>query len=633
MSLTVKGLTKSFGPRILFEDVGFTIARGERVGLIGPNGAGKTTLLKILIGEDIPDRGVVEVARSTMGYLAQSHDDPGDRTIFEEALLASPAVLRLRHEKTELEAAMGTTTNDHAIHALAERYHQLLTSYEQVDGYAYEGRVGRVLKGIGFAESRWEQLVATLSGGERSQLELCKLLVEEPPMLLLDEPTNHLDLPAVEWLEGYLQSYPGALLIVTHDRYFLDTVCTRILELANGRIESYTGGYLKYMTQKAERMAQQTKLAERQLEEIAKLTRFINRWRADSKRSRQAKSREKRRAKIEVVAVDKDARRDLALVFQQSQPSWARVLDIAELKRQFGDRVLFDDVNFTVERGEHLAIIGRNGAGKTTLLKMIAEESAPDGGTIQWGGQTDVAYFAQTRVEFDPGMTVFTALSDAHPHLTPQQCAALLGAVGFASDERSRPMELCSGGEKSRVALAILLASKSNVLLLDEPTNHLDILAREALEEALEDYPGTVICVSHDRRFIDRLADKLLNVENGKARLILGNYSHWQWVRQQEEAAAKAKATAPSVTNDTRSPSRPSTKKSSGGKSIKPRWTLDEVIEAVDRLERLIAVLHERLAEPDLHRNFRAVQEVQEQLAIRAAELATWMQRLDEVGG
>ncbi|HYE78094.1 MAG TPA: ABC-F family ATP-binding cassette domain-containing protein, partial [bacterium] len=610
MSLTVKGLTKSYGPRTLFQDVSFGLGKGERVALIGPNGAGKTTLLKILAGLEEADSGSVEKPRTgfALGYLAQVQHDPGARTVFEEAMRASPRILELRHEKQRLEAAMGEAHGEDEVHRLADQYHQLLTQYESVDGYAYEGRVSRILKGMGFAEERWNRPVASLSGGERSQLELCKLLVEEPPLLLLDEPTNHLDLEAVEWLEGFLKTYGGAILVVTHDRYFLDAVCTRIVELAFGQVDSYAGGYERYLEQKAERVVLQQRAYEKQQDEIEKLTRFINRWRADAKRHKQARGREKKLSKMERIGAPTQHSRDLALMFQQAQPSWTRVLEVEGLTKRYGERTLFQNVTFSLDRGERMAIVGRNGAGKTTLLRLLMDREPYDAGRIEWGGQTEVGYFSQARVEFPEGATVFSAVAEAHRHLTRQQVAALLGAVGFNASEWERPIAQCSGGEQSRAALAILLASRSNVLLLDEPTNHLDILAREALEEALEVYPGTVIFISHDRRFIDRLADKLLVIQGSRTRTVLGNYAHWQWVQQQEAAPA------PMSNGDGRAKvAKP--KPASTPKASKPKWTLEMIVEEVDRLERQIADYHAQLADPALHRDYKQAQAVQESLA------------------
>lgn len=628
MSLTVKNLAKRFGPRVLFSGVTFGLGKGERVALIGPNGAGKTTLMKIIAGQEEAEEGLIEKPKtgSALGYLAQSLQFEAGRTLFEEALEASPDILHLRQEKLALEEAMGKESDAAVIHDLADRYSALLQRYDALGGYAYEGRVARVLKGMGFAESRWEQPVETLSGGEGSQLELCKLLVEEPPLLLLDEPTNHLDIEAVEWLEEYLQSYPGAILLVSHDRYFLERVCTRVLELAHGRIDSYTGGYEKYLEQKAERLTLQQKTYERQQAEIAKLTRFINRWRADSKKATQAKSREKARAKIEVTEVDRPDLRDLALVFQQGQPSWHEVLTVENLAAQIPGRTLFEGVSFRVDRGERLVIIGRNGAGKSTLLKMLIQGSGQSAGDMHWGGQTELGYFAQVREEFPPEASVFESLGAAHPHLTKQQVASLLGAVGFTGAEWERPVGQCSGGEQSRLALAILLASKANVLLLDEPTNHLDLIARESLEEALEAFPGTVICISHDRRFIDRMADKLLLVDGAKTRLIHGNYSHWVWQRAQEALANQPQSAA---TRPARPASRPAGSAGSSKNGQKSGPNLETVIEEIDRLEREIAACHEALGDPELYKNHLDAQEVQQKLKVLEEDLATWMVRLD----
>jgi len=632
MTLTVKSLAKRFGPRLLFSDVSFGLGKGERVALIGPNGAGKTTLIKIIAGQEESDGGFIEKPKTgaALGYLAQAVEYTSEHTLFEEAMQASPEILKLRHEKIELEEAMGSTTDNAAIHNLADRYSALLTRYEALGGYAYEGRVSRVLKGMGFAESRWEQQVKTLSGGEGSQLELCKLLVEEPPLLLLDEPTNHLDIEAVEWLEEFLQSYPGAILMVSHDRYFLEKVCTRVLELAHGRIDGYTGGYEKYLEQKAERLTMMQKTFEKQTAEIAKLTRFINRWRADSKKATQAKSREKARAKIQVKAVERPELRELSLVFQQGQPSWNEVLEVEDLAASFPGRTLFEGVSFRVDRGERLALIGRNGAGKSTMLKILINSYGQAAGTITWGGQTELGYFAQVREEFPPDRSVFESLMAAHPRLTKQQTAALLGAVGFSSEEWERPVGQCSGGEQSRLALSILLASKANVLLLDEPTNHLDLIARESLEEALEAFPGTVIFISHDRRFLDRIADKLLMVDGPRTRVIYGNYSHWVWLRSQEEAAANSQAVSDRAVAKGKKP--PSQSNGAAQKSKKHQFNLDTIIEEIDRLEREVSRYHEQFADPRLHKNHQQAFAVKQMLTQIEAELGTWMERLDALG-
>lgn len=629
MALTVKGLAKRYGPRLLFQEVTFGLGQGERAALIGPNGAGKTTLLKIIAGLEEAEAGTVEKPRtgSALGYLAQQVDYAPGRTVFEEALQASPRILALRQEKTALEEAMGTAASDAEIHTLAERYQQLLAQYEAQDGYAYEGRVARILRGMGFPEQVFGQEAASLSGGEASRLELCKLLVEEPALLLLDEPTNHLDIESVEWLEEYLQSYPGAILLVTHDRYFLERACTRILELDHGQVTAYSGGYARYLEQKAERLALQQKQYAQQQREIARLTRFITRWRADSIRSRQAKSREKALARMERVTIERPEVRELSLLFQQEQPSWTEVLTVEQISAQAGERVLFRDLSFQLERGDRLAIVGRNGAGKTTLLRRIVQAAQGGDAAIRWGNQTDVGYFAQAREEFDPEATVFGGVAAAHPQLRHEQVAALLGAVGFSPGEWERPLAQCSGGERSRAALAILLASRSNVLCLDEPTNHLDLLAREALEEALEAYPGTLIFISHDRTFMDRLAGKLLVLDGERTRLILGNYSHWVWQRSQ----AAGEVARMEQTAARKAPVRRPAAGGGGKKESRPRWTLEAIIEEVDRLERAIADVHMQLGDSELYKNHKNVQDVQGKLQELEDELALWMARLDEL--
>ena len=545
--IQLSSLTKSFGDRVLLESVSWQIDDRERVGLSGPNGAGKTTLLKILAGLEDPDAGqVIKPSGLTVGYLPQDGLVHSGRTLLDEAGLAFKPLLDMRAEIAALEDRLADDTVAESEHAaMLTRYSELQEAFRRQEGYSIDLKITTVLRGLGFSPEDLDKPSETFSGGWQMRIALAKLLLGRPGLLLLDEPTNHLDLEARNWLEEYLAEYPHAVILVSHDRFFLDAVVTRITEIGLRTLTDYTGNYTDYLREREARMEQLRQRKREQDDEVARMEAFINRFRYQATKAAQVQSRIKMLDKIVPIEIPPERKR-VHFSFPPCARSGRTVLDLRGITKSYGARRVFDRANLHIERGDRIALIGPNGSGKSTMMRMLSGVEAPDSGTRTEGHQVITQYFAQDEAtRLDPTLTVYQTLAgDAPIHMVPN-IRNILGGFLFSGDDVDKPVRVLSGGERTRLAVARMLLRPSNTLLLDEPTNHLDLDSKDVLLEALEDFGGTLIFVSHDRYFVDKLATKVVDIGHGQALLYPGNYEEFLWSRRERAAAATA-ASAPS---------------------------------------------------------------------------------------
>jgi ATP-binding cassette subfamily F protein 3 len=529
--IQLQNLTKSFGDRVLLDHVTWQITDRERVGLCGPNGAGKTTLLRMMAGLDEPDSGaVLKPSALTVGYLPQDGLTHTGRTVFEEASNAFGALLAMKDEMHALEARLGDEAIPEAEHdAMLARYSDLQDRFRIGDGYSIELKTSTVLQGLGFTPADFDCRTETFSGGWQMRLALAKLLLGQPNLLLLDEPTNHLDLEARNWLETFLVAYPYAVILVSHDRFFLDTVVTRIADLTMRTLTDFHTNYSGYLIEHHERIEALRKAKHEQDEEVARVKMFIDRFRYQATKASQVQSRIKMLEKVVPIEVPPE-RKKIHFTFPSCAKSGRTVLELKHVRKAYGDLVVFKDLNLHLERGDRIALVGHNGAGKSTLMRMLSGEEAPDSGQRVEGHHVVTQYFAQDEAtRLDPAPTVYETLASGSPNDMVPAIRNILGGFLFSGDDVYKRVKVLSGGERTRLAVARMLLRPSNTLLLDEPTNHLDLDSKEVLLDALIDYGGTLIFVSHDRYFVERLATKIIDVGNGEAIVYPGTYREFLW--------------------------------------------------------------------------------------------------------
>jgi ATP-binding cassette subfamily F protein 3 len=566
-------LSKAFGDRTLFDSVTWQISDGDRVGLCGPNGAGKTTLLRMLAGEEEIDSGqVVKPAALEVGYLPQDGLIHAGRTLYQEASMAFAPLLEMKAEMHALEERLGDRSIPEDEHnAMLERYSDLQDQYRLRDGYSMDLKLATVLGGLGFSRDDWQRPTETFSGGWQMRLALAKLLLARPDLLLLDEPTNHLDLEARNWLEEFLLAYPHAVILVSHDRYFLDAVVTRIADLNFRTLTDYPGTYSHYLEESQARIERLREEKRIQDEEVARMKMFIDRFRYQATKAAQVQSRIKMLEKVTPIEVPPERKR-VHFNFPASAKSGRTVLNLEHVSKAYGDIVVFRDLSLHIERGDRIGLIGRNGAGKSTLMRMLSGVEAPDHGARHAGHNVVMEYFAQDEAALlEPEPTVYETLFKGSPeHMVPA-IRNILGGFLFSGDDIYKRVGVLSGGERTRLAVARMLLRPSNVLLLDEPTNHLDLDSKDVLLDALIDYGGTLIFVSHDRYFIDRLATKIIEVGGGEGILHLGTYEDlvWRKARAAEAAAAPA-ATEPAAATGPATTARGTTARENAGGAPRP---------------------------------------------------------------
>ncbi len=542
MILSCQGIHKAFGESVILDDASFHIEEYEKAALVGPNGAGKSTLFKVIAGKLDADRGSVALAKDkTIGYLAQHQDwDGHGGTVYEELKTAKAPLIEAERKIRRIEQELKHLSGSELENRL-ETYNRLVSWFEQENGYAYESEIAGVLKGLGFCEDAFSKPVSTLSGGQKTRIALGKLLLTEPDILLLDEPTNHLDLNSTAWLETYLLNYPGAILIVSHDRYFLNRVVTKVVEIERGNVMVYPGNYSDYAARKQKIREARLKEYVKQQQEIRHQEAVIEKLRSFNREKsiRRAESREKMLGRIQPLEKPAEANTDIHLRLEPAKKSGNDVLRVCALSKSFPPHILFQDASFEIRRGEHVAIIGDNGTGKTTLLKILNQVLPADAGSFTLGANVQIGYYDQEHHILHMEKTIFEELSDDYPDLTDTKIRNVLAAFLFTGDDVFKRIRDLSGGERGRVSLAKLMLQDANFLILDEPTNHLDIPSKEILERALNDYTGTVLYVSHDRYFINQTATRILELANHTFVNYIGSYDYYL-EKKEERAAAHA---------------------------------------------------------------------------------------------
>ena len=522
---------KRFGPKILFEDLNWLITTRERAGLVGANGTGKSTLLKVLAGMESLDYGTFSSTKGIRsGYLPQDGLTLSGRSVFAECMSVFAELRDIEREMEELTHKMAEIDPaGEEYMQVADRFHRIESEFRARDGYALEAQVGTVLAGLGFPSSDWKRRTEEFSGGWQMRIALAKLLLEQPNLLLLDEPTNHLDLEARNWLEQYLTNYPNAFVLISHDRYFLDVTVNKTAEIWNRQVHFYSGNYEKYLLQKEERKTQLEAAYRNQRERIEQLEAFINRFRAQATKAKQVQSRIKELEKVERIEVPPDEK-TIHFSFPQPKLSGRIVAEFQDVAKSYGEKPVFSGVNFIIERGDRIALVGVNGAGKSTLIRLLAGAEPLTSGAYRLGHNAQADYFAQDQYkELDTDARMLDDLSDAAPRSTQTELRSLLGCFLFSEDDVFKRIGVLSGGERNRYALARMLLRPNNFLLLDEPTNHLDMRAKDVLLESLQSFTGTVVFVSHDRYFIDKLATRVFEIGEGEVRVYPGNYEDFLW--------------------------------------------------------------------------------------------------------
>ena len=600
MILACHGINKAFGEEIIVKDGSFHIEDHEKAALVGPNGAGKSTIFKIIAGELPSDGGSVILTKGkTMGYLAQHQDMNTDRSIYEEVRTAKADIIAMEQKIRQLELEMKDLSGD-SLEDHMDSYNRLTAAFERENGYAYESELTGVLKGLGFQEEEFTKPVNTLSGGQKTRVSLGKLLLTKPDILLLDEPTNHLDLNSITWLETYILNYPGAVLIVSHDRYFLNRIVTKVIEIENGELMTYSGNYTDYSQKKQQIREARIKEYLNQQQEIKHQEAVIEKLRSFNREKsiKRAESREKMLSKLELVDKPVVLNSKMRITLEPEVLSGNDVLTIEGLSKSFGDKALFRNLNVQIKRGEVVGLLGANGTGKTTLLKIINRQLRADSGKIRYGSKVSIGYYDQEQHVLDDSKTIFDEISDAYPKLTNTRIRNVLAAFLFTGEDVFQVIGTLSGGEKGRVSLAKLMLSHANFLILDEPTNHLDIQSKEILESAMNAYTGTILYVSHDRYFINKTATRILEISDHGLTSYPGNYQDYI-AQKEKEKASLTSSTASSVSVDTESKLDWKQQKEEQAKQRKKENRLKKVEEQITELETKQEELSEAMSLPE----------------------------------
>lgn len=601
IQISVQNVQKSFGVHEVLKDITFSVQKGEKMGLVGVNGCGKTTLMRMLAGEMEPDGGAIHKSKDLrVGYVAQRDDIPLTDTVHGAMLRVFEPVIQMERRLKELEGELERSAADaDRTLRLTGEYQRLTEAFDRAEGYAYEGETQRVLGGLGFAPDAYDRIVGTLSGGERTRLSLAKLLLQKPDVILMDEPTNHLDLEAIEWLQGYLSDYRGSLLLISHDRYFLDHVCTTMGEMIGGRIIKFTGNYTEYMRKRTADFEARMKAYQLQQREIDRELAIIERYRSFNREKsiKAAESRQKRLDKVERLEKPIEETH-VRFAFDARRRSGEDALEVKGLGKSFEGRAIFENLNFKLRTGDRVALIGPNGVGKSTLFRILISQLTPDSGSVRFGVNVDVGYYDQHQHTLDPQNTVLDEVWNAFPAMEQSKVRGALGLFLFSGDDVFEKIERLSGGERGRVALTKLMLKKDNLLLLDEPTNHLDMDSREVLEDALKDFPGTILAISHDRYFINRFADRIMVMGEDGMTEYLGDFD--DYLEKRDRPQAPVQSGAPEVTRTAQLKERKRDRQQSA-RIRELRARVRQAEADIERNEQLIAQLEAALADPDTY--------------------------------
>ncbi len=644
MLLSVNNISKAFETGPILSGVSFNVERRQKTALVGSNGSGKTTLLRIITGESEPDTGIVTYEKdSSFGYLSQEETFSGGGTIFEEMLLCRSELVKMEEELRSLEAQMANADD---VSAICDRYEKLRTEFDLKGGYTFRSEIVGVLKGLGFTEEDFDRKASTLSGGQKTRAALGAILVKKPDLIILDEPTNHLDMNSVIWLEGYLSAYDGAVLIVSHDRYFLDKIADSVLELENTRVNSYRGNYSDYASKKKMLFEAQMKAYLNQQQEIKHQEEVIEKLKSFNREKsiKRAESREKALEKIDVLDRPEVISNEINLRFNPSKVPGNDVLTVENLSKAFEGRTLFKDMNVEIKRGEHVCIIGDNGTGKTTFLKILNGLETSDTGSFKWGTNVETAYYDQEHLVLDPNKTIYDEISDEHPDMTITQIRTVLAAFLFTDDNVYKEIKLLSGGEKGRVSLAKLMLSDANFLILDEPTNHLDITTKEILEQALSEFEGTIICVSHDRYFVNKISTRIIELHEGYFDNYIGNYDYYLEKRDdvrkasdvyREPSPASASESKAASVNAASSDSAADWKaqKAQQAEARKKANDLKKCEDRITEIEDELAQLESKMAEPDVATSPSKLNELVKKQNELNTELEDLMEKWEALSG
>lgn len=611
-------LEQRFGGNIIFSNISFSVPDNARIGLVGPNGAGKTTLLKIMTGQQEPTSGQFTINKGLkVGYIAQENGLDEDKTIWDEMLTVFNDLIEKNKKITKMQEQIADHPEDED---LLKRYDQLAYDFEQEGGFTYQAEIKSILNGFNFKENTWNKVIGTLSGGEKTRLAFVKLLLQKPPVLLLDEPTNYLDLDTLDWLEAFLKNYQGAIITVSHDQYFLDHLANQIFELNFGKLTTFKGNYSQYVKERELMDSQQEAAYEKQQEKIKKEEEFIQKNLVRASTTKRAQSRRKVLDKMERIKPPKHKQK-VRINFTSERPSGKEVLIAKDLTIGYPDKVMVSDIDFQVNKNDRVAIIGPNGIGKSTLLKTIMKKLEPKGGSIKYGASLDIGYYDQELQSLDPSKTVLDTIWDRHKTMPEKDVRSILASFLFTAEDIDKTVGQLSGGQKARLTLTVLSLEKDNFLLMDEPTNHLDIEAKEVLEEALDNYDGTLLFVSHDRYFINELANKIISVRDGHAKIYNGNYSYYLDEKAKQAAAAQEAEAQKAETETTPAASQNKGKlsyqeqKARDSQKRKLERAVSDAEAKIEKLEAEEKEIQTEMANPEIAASFEKLGPLQEKLS------------------
>lgn len=611
-------LEQRFGGNTIFSNISFSVPDNARIGLVGPNGAGKTTLLKIMTGQQEPTSGQFTINKGLkVGYIAQENGLNEDKTIWDEMLTVFNDLIEKNKKITKMQEQIADHPEDEE---LLKRYDQLAYDFEQEGGFTYQAEIKSILNGFNFKENTWNKVIGTLSGGEKTRLAFVKLLLQKPPVLLLDEPTNYLDLDTLDWLEAFLKNYQGAIITVSHDQYFLDHLANQIFELNFGKLTTFKGNYSQYVKERELMDSQQEAAYEKQQEKIKKEEEFIQKNLVRASTTKRAQSRRKVLDKMERIKPPKHKQK-VRINFSSERPSGKEVLIAKDLTIGYPDKVMVSDIDFQVNKNDRVAIIGPNGIGKSTLLKTIMKKLEPKDGSIKYGASLDIGYYDQELQSLDPSKTVLDTIWDRHKTMPEKDVRSILASFLFTAEDIDKTVGQLSGGQKARLTLTVLSLEKDNFLLMDEPTNHLDIEAKEVLEEALDNYDGTLLFVSHDRYFINELANKIISVRDGHAKIYNGNYSYYldekakQTAAAQEAEAQKAETETTPATSQNKGKLSYQEQKARDSQKRKLKRAVSDAEARIEKLEAEEKEIQTEMANPDIAASFEKLGPLQEKLS------------------